>query len=57
MGESEHMPKEGFSTITISSEMYAKIEADMNKANKKAGYRKYRSVTHFVEEAVINYKP
>jgi hypothetical protein len=51
------MPKEGFNTITVSSEIYAKIEAEMKKANEKAGYRKYRSVAHFVEEAIIKYKP
>jgi hypothetical protein len=51
------MPKEGFQSITVGSDMYAKIEAQMRKANEKAGYRKYRSISHFVEEAVMHYKP
>jgi hypothetical protein len=51
------MPKEGFKTITIDATMYAKIEAELRKANQKAGYRKYRSVSHFVEEAIVSYKP
>jgi hypothetical protein len=50
------MPKEGFKTVTIEDKIYAKIEAEMKKANQKAGYRKYRSVSHFVEEAIINYE-
>lgn len=33
--------------------MYEKIMLAMEKANKKAGYRKYRSISHFVEDAVI----
>jgi hypothetical protein len=51
------MPKEGFKTVTIDSKIYDKIESEIGKANQKAGFRKYRSVSHFVEEAIINYEP
>jgi hypothetical protein len=51
------MPKEGFKTVTIDAKMYDKIETEMRKANQKAGFRKYRSVSHFVEEAIISYTP
>jgi hypothetical protein len=55
--ESERpMPKEGFKSITVDTEVYKKIQIEMKKANEKAGYRKYRSVSHFVEEAIISYK-
>lgn len=50
------MPKEGYRTITVETKIYEKIETEMRKANQKAGFRKYRSVSHFVEEAIINYK-
>jgi hypothetical protein len=50
------MPKEGFKSITVEDKMYALIETEMKKANQKAGYRKYRSVSHFVEEAIISFK-
>jgi hypothetical protein len=49
------MPKTGFSSITVSSEIYQKLQQAMNKANEKAGYKKYRSITHFVEESIVNY--
>lgn len=47
------MPKPGFKGITISEEVYNKIELLMEKVRDKAGYRKFRSVTHFVEDAVM----
>lgn len=51
------MPKSGYSTITLSGEVYERIQSQMNKANQKAGYRKYRSIAHFVEEAIMKYDP
>lgn len=51
------MPKEGYKTITVEDKIYEKIEAEMRKANQKAGFRKYRSVSHFVEEAIVSYEP
>lgn len=51
------MPKEGFKSITIAKSLYEKIEDGMKRANKKAGCRRYRSKSHFLEEAVANYKP
>ena len=50
------MPKAGYKSITIDEAVYGKIETEMRKANQKAGYRKYRSVSHFVEEAIVNFK-
>jgi hypothetical protein len=50
------MPKEGYKSITVEDKIYTMIESEMRKANQKAGYRKYRSVSHFVEEAIVNYK-
>jgi hypothetical protein len=49
------MPREGHKSITISSETYEKIEKYIIEANYKAGYRKYRSISHFVEEILMEY--
>lgn len=51
------MPKSGFTSITVHDDLYQKIKQKMKKANEKAGYRKFRSLTHFVEEAVMKFEP
>jgi hypothetical protein len=51
------MPKEGYQSITVEDKIYKLIEDEMRKANQKAGYRKYRSVSHFAEEAIVSFKP
>lgn len=52
-----NMPKEGYKTVTVDAKIYAKVEDEIKKANQKAGFRKYRNVSHFVEEAIMNYEP
>jgi hypothetical protein len=47
------MPKKGYNVVTISENLYQKAKETMNEVNKKAGYRKFRSVSHFVEESLI----
>jgi hypothetical protein len=32
-----------------------KIKAEIKEVNTKAGYKKYRSVSHFVESLVMDY--
>jgi hypothetical protein len=49
------VPKQGFKAITVYADVYAEIEKAMKEANQKAGYRKYRSVAHFVESAIMAY--
>jgi len=51
------MPKQGFIAITISKSIHDKIKEGMEEANKSAGYRKYRSVAHYVEACIMAYEP
>lgn len=49
------MPKGNFTTITVSTEIYNKIKKRLEEVNERAGYRKFRSIAHFVEEAIMKY--
>lgn len=49
------MPAKGYSVVTITKEVNDEIEKNMEELNKKAGYRKFRSKSHFLEEAVMGY--
>lgn len=51
------MPKEGYKTITVENRVYEMAEAKIRQGNKKAKKKKYRSVAHFIEEAIVNYEP
>jgi hypothetical protein len=42
--------------VTITTEIYERIRAEMQKANEESGYRKFRSVSHFVEYTIMNYE-
>jgi hypothetical protein len=37
--------------------VYEKIKERMKTVNEKAGFKKYRSVSHFVENCVMSYVP
>lgn len=47
------MPRPGYTTITISQDFYNRIMRLIEKFNEEAGYRRYRSVSHFVEESIM----
>jgi len=47
------VPKSGYTSITISDEVAVRCREAVKIANKKAGYKKYRSVSHFVEAQVM----
>ena len=49
------MPAKGYKVITITEQVYAKITENMVEMNRKAGYKKFRSVSHFVEEATMGF--
>jgi len=49
------MPKSGYKAITVSEKIYEQIVKKMNEANEKADYKKFRSITHFVEESVMEF--
>lgn len=46
------MPKEGYTTVTISTEAYEKMARFIKEYNKKLGYKRFRSVAQLTEEAV-----
>lgn len=48
-------PNSGFTTITISEEFYERLKETMKRENEKAGYKKWRSVSHFVEHLIMDY--
>ena len=49
------MPDERFSVVTIHKDLKEQIERTIDEINAKAGFRKYRSVAHYVETAVMSY--
>jgi len=49
------MPPKGYKPVTITEEVYEEIDKQMKELNRKAGFRKYRSKSQFVEEAVMGY--
>jgi len=49
------MPAEGYTAVTITQEVYDEIKKNMEEMNRKVGYRKFRSKSQFVEEAVMGY--
>lgn len=49
------MPKKGWSSVTIPEEQNKKIQEFIDQENKKAGFKKYRSASHVVEEALAKF--
>ena len=49
------MPRPGYTTITIGQDFHNKMSRLIEKLNEDAGYRKYRSVSHFVEDTIMKY--
>lgn len=43
------MPLNGFTTITIPKPIDAKIVEAIERANEKAGFRRFRSKAHYIE--------
>ncbi len=50
------MPKEGFDVITVSQALRDQLVADMKEANRLAGYKKFRSLPHYVETCAVYYR-
>jgi len=50
------MPRKGYASVTVSEEIYEKAKRKMKEENEKAGFRRFRSVSHFVEYAIMNLK-
>lgn len=55
-GRENISPKAGYISITINNEIYNKILAAMKEANRKAGYKRFRSAAHFVEYVVMDHE-
>jgi len=49
------MPREGYQTITVSERVYNLIKDHVRKVNEKEGYRRWRSISQFVEAVVMEY--
>ena len=47
------MPREGYTSITIEEELSKRVREFVDQYNERVGYRRYRSVSHFIEEAVV----
>jgi hypothetical protein len=52
------MPRPGsqWTTVTIDKKALEKIKHVMNESNEEAGYRKFRSISQFMEHAALNYE-
>ena len=46
------LPKEGYTSITVSDNLYSKIGEFIDRYNGKVGFRRFRSISQLVEEAV-----
>jgi len=42
--------------VTVTDAIYQKAKEMLEKENEKAGFQKYRSVSHFVEERIMSFK-
>lgn len=49
------MPRKGYSTVTISENVYEAGKEYYEAENKKLGYTKYRSMSQFVETTIMDY--
>jgi len=49
------MPRRGYKAVTISTPIYELVKDYIKKANEKEGYRKWRSISQFVETAMMEY--
>jgi hypothetical protein len=49
------IPRKGYVSVTISDEIMERIKEEMKRVNEEAGYKKFRSVAHFVEYVIMNY--
>jgi len=49
------MPRKGYKAVTISEDCYNRIQQFIWEKNAELGYKRYRSVAHLIEEAVIEY--
>lgn len=53
-GESE-VPRPGYKAITIGEDVYNQVIENMRKENELAGFKKFRNVSHFIEQSVVNF--
>jgi len=49
------VPKPGYKAVTIAEEVYDQIIRSMEKFNTEAGVKRYRNISHFVEEAIVSF--
>ena len=49
------MPRKGFKSVTISEEIYNLIKEQLKKYGKQLRLRRVRTISDFVEDAVLYY--
>jgi len=49
------MPRKGYQAITISEHVYNLVKEHIEAENKKENYKKWRSISQFVETALMEY--
>jgi len=49
------MPREGYTSVTVSNRIYNRIKDFIESENEREGYRKWRSISQFIETAIIEY--
>jgi len=49
------MPRKGYQAITISEHVYNLVKEHIEAENKRENYKKWRSISQFVETALMEY--
>ena len=49
------MPSKGFRSISLDEELLDSAEAIMKLWNERVGWKGYRSLSHFVESALVKF--
>ena len=54
-GERGNLPRKGYTAVTVDERIYKRVKEFINKINEREERKVYRSVSHFVEEALIEF--
>jgi len=49
------MPAKGWTTVSVPHDLYLAMTRFIDAYNKKVGFKRFRSVSHLVEEAVADF--
>lgn len=51
----DKMTKKGYKTAILREEIYNEATKFIEEENRKAGYKKIRSLAHFIDMAIVEY--